>query len=119
MKKITKKQKIEFLKDKLSSNVGWAKKAALRIFENQEKEEKTAHATYYKNSLGFSAYDAGIMSDFCELIKSGAQLSPRQTVILLKNMPKYAEQLLTTKILVDEDNSQKLDRMIEESLIKA
>lgn len=112
---ITKKRKIEFLKNKLSTDAGWARKAALRIFENQEKDEKDSQKTYYRNSLGFTAFDAEIMTSFCEAVRNGRRLSQKQNAVLLRVMPKYAEQLLMTKILPSQENSDKLDRMIGES----
>ena len=110
---ITKKQKIEFLKNKLSSNAKWAVKAMFRINENQMPDE--IGSVKYYNEKGFSRFDAKIIQSFIDTLHEKQTLSPKQLAVVMKIMPKYAEQLLVTKILPSQENSDKLDRMIGES----
>ena len=116
--KITNKKRIEFMKSKLSNDCVWAVKAMLRIYENQTSDEQINENVTHKNDVGFTSFDAEIMTSFVKRYQSNseskfprpiAQLyTMKQLMVIMKIMPKYAGQLLRTKTDIE-----KLDKMIE------
>jgi len=89
----TKKGRIEFLKEKLASDARWALRGLVRIYEYQTEEEKAIEGTRENNGVGFTGVDGDILSSFAKQVMMGRNLSPKQSVILFKKMPKYASQL--------------------------
>ena len=58
--KVTQKQVKEYIKNQLSTNSGWAIKALVRIFEeNQTSDEQTSEHTKHDNGIGFSGVHTG------------------------------------------------------------
>ena len=87
-------ERIAALKEKLSSDVRWAKAGCARIFEYQTRDEQETDSTRIWNGVGFSGADAEILSSFAKQINAGTFVgSPKQLEILFKKMPKYAKQL--------------------------
>ena len=89
----TKKDRVSFIRNKLSTNRNWAIKGLVRIFNEQTIDEQATHTTRIHNGVGFNAVDAEILSSFVLQIKSGKSLSPKQMAIVHSKMPKYAKQL--------------------------
>ena len=94
MEKVTKAQIQNFVKAKLSSDQVWAKRALLRIYEYQTEDEKMAEETELNNGVGFTGVDGKILSSFAKQLKRTGSLSPKQTVLLMKKMPKYWAQIV-------------------------
>lgn len=103
----SKAARLVFFKEKLARNAAWAMRACEVIYAHQTESEKDARITVEDNGVGFSGRDAEILSSFAEQIitnraarKAGTfpkhygLLSPKQTSILHKLMPKYAAQLI-------------------------
>lgn len=95
MKKYTKKAKIEFLKSKMKDDKKWAVRGLIRVYQLQTSDEQQGHTVTYANGVGFTAFDADILSSFAEQVGKGRSLSDKQVSILKRLMPKYAGQLLT------------------------
>jgi len=94
MKKFTKREFKEFLKNKLSADINWAISGLLRIYDNQTTEEQQIEDVNRINGVGFTGVDAEILSGFVNYYNKNKCLTDKQNEILLKRMPKYWEQLL-------------------------
>lgn len=90
---MTKKETIQLWKDKLGTNIGWAVRGLMAIYKNQTDEEKNTKATLDSNGLGFTGFDAELLTGIAEQYKKTGALYPGQKRVLLKRMPKYANQL--------------------------
>ena len=82
-----------FFKSKLAVDSNWAVKGMLRIYEFQTASEQATGATRDHNNVGFSGCDGEILSSFCEQVKKGRILSPKQMALVFKKMPRYWKQL--------------------------
>ena len=71
----------------------WCKRALLRIYANQEREEQLAASVTLRNGIGFTPADAKLLTGIAEQLVGSRWLSPRQWEILYKLLPKYAGQL--------------------------
>lgn len=90
---MNKAQTIEFWKEQIATQQAWAGRALLRIAAEQTADELEARGTFQKNSVGFSALDASILTSLAEQLKDRGTLSPKQWAIVHKRMPRYAGQL--------------------------
>jgi len=104
----TKTQRLAWFKLKLSQDANWAMRACEVVYQYQTASEKAAQATTQDNGVGFSGTDAELLSSFAQQIaknraakaagtfpKNYGLLSPKQTALVLKRMPKYASQLIS------------------------
>lgn len=91
---ITKQKTKVFLKERLSTNVNWANKALVKIFEYQTADEQQTEYTQYVNSVGFSGVDAKILTGLSKFYLKNGFLTKKQQEIVLKKMPKYWKQIL-------------------------
>ena len=105
--KITKKAKIAFIKEKLKSDDNWAKKALLRIYENQTAAEQESGETVENNGIGFTGVDANILTSFAEGLKKYGNLTVKQMAYLHKAIVKYAGQIYN----ISDD--EKLERIMQ------
>jgi len=104
--KITKKQVREFVKRKLSSDPAWAKKALLLIFSYQTNQEQVSDTTRERNDVGFSAFDAEILSSFAKQLLTKNSLSNKQMDILFKKICHYHRQI------IENSNQEKLNKLV-------
>lgn len=72
--------------------------ALLKIYSFQTSNEQEINNTVEKNSLGFSATDAGFMSSMARQYLAKGSLSDRQIPYVKKIMPKYIDRLLKAGI---------------------
>lgn len=87
-------QRIAFLKEKLATDLNWAKAGCQRIYEYQTADEQATGETRNLNGVGFSGADSFILSSFAEQINAGRFAgTKKQLDILFQKMPKYAKQL--------------------------
>lgn len=106
----TKKARIELIREKIETNDRWLIKGVLAIFDNQTLEEKNAKAVRQHNGVGFTGFDAEIMTSIAQqMIRRGIKqaiqdtskpvnvvdyVSPAQVKVLRSKMKKYAGQLM-------------------------
>lgn len=76
-------------------------KALLLIYKAQTPDEKNAEITVEKNGVGFSAFDAGILTSYAKYIlenrwnrPAGQILTPRQLAVARVKILRYAGQLI-------------------------
>ena len=81
------------MKEKLASSEAWARRALEVLFDHQTADEQATGETVHHNKVGFSRFDAEILSSFARQVKDGRRLSERQMTIAHKRLPKYAGQL--------------------------
>ncbi len=86
-------ERIALLRERLATNLRWATKGLVRIYEFQTADEQASGHTRVYNNVGFSGVDSEILSSFAERVNKGYNLSPKQQIVLFKLMPKYAKQL--------------------------
>jgi len=101
--KVTKGAIKDFVKMKLGTSDVWAKSALLKIFDNQTNEEQRVGYTKFYNGIGFSGCDGEILSSFAQQLLKKGYLSPKQTLLVKRKMPKYWNQIISisnTEILV-------------------
>lgn len=92
---ITKKAKIEFIKEMLRTSSAWQLRALTVIYDRQTPMEKATESTEEDNNIGFSGAHAEICSSFAMQYQSRGSLSPKQMSILAKIMPRYWKQILS------------------------
>ena len=98
--KISNAKRIKWLKHAISVNWKVATRALFHIYAEQTQEEKNTRSTIKHNGVGFNGHDANTMTGFVKHWQEKGYFSNNQKDLLMKVMPKYAEQLL---------NSGKLD----------
>jgi hypothetical protein len=94
MSKITKTKIRDFVKTKLEKDPAWSKRALLRIFEFQTREEQHEEHTLFHNGVGFTGTDGKILSSFAKQLERKGTLSEKQMYLLMKKMPKYWSQVV-------------------------
>jgi hypothetical protein len=99
----TKEERLEWVKTMLKSDSRWTIRGLLAIFSRQTVDETSSDATIEDNGVGFTGFDAEILTSFAKRVMEWEQetthkyptaLSPRQIEVLQKRMPKYAQQLI-------------------------
>lgn len=89
-KKITK----DYIREMVTTNDSWARRAVLAIYQYQTDAEQYAGVTTDDNGVGFSGPDAEILTSFANQLKQGRTLSTKQMNLAKKKMGKYAGQLV-------------------------
>jgi hypothetical protein len=107
MDKITKTQIKEFVKRKLSTDITWATRALIKIYEFQTQDEQKMQGTIYNNGVGFTGTDGRILTSFAKQFKKYGRLSDNQIKIVFKKMPKYWIQV------VKISDKEKLNSLIQ------
>lgn len=119
MKKMTDTKRIAFLQYMLSHSLKWAVRTILRIYENQTTDERYSGMTIHENGIGFNSYDVGKMTKYVRIHQRNEKkeeplpleklYTQYEIADIFRRAPKYAAQLLKTKVRVDE-----LDGIIRE-----
>jgi len=72
----------------------WAIRALLAIYARQTATEKAIGDTTEHNSVGFTGWDAEILTSMAKQYNERGWLTVKQISVVMKRMPKYAGQLL-------------------------
>lgn len=96
-----KKERENWLRQKLATDAKWAIRALELVHEGQTNEEQSSERTVELNGVGFTAFDAEILTCFAKQVMRHkanpvypTPLSERQMALLFKRIPKYAGQVL-------------------------
>lgn len=89
----TKKTLQEFVKHKLATDRQWVIKAVQTVLKSQTSHEKALGETIEHNKVGFTAFDAEILTSIGDRAGNG-WLSNRQIALLHRVMPKYWAQIV-------------------------
>jgi hypothetical protein len=100
----TKVQTVSFMTMKLKSNIEWAKRACLVIYDQQTHREKITHVSNGKNDWGFNRNDAPLLTHLAAKLKQN-RLTQEDAQVLLIKMPKYARQLICLSFEKDQGAS--------------
>jgi hypothetical protein len=102
LKSTIKKKQIEsFIRNKISTDDRWALRTLIIMYEHQTADEKRVEQTNMNNSIGFTGFDAKLMTSFAKQYLSRAKdkeldarhLSKKQMEIVKKTMQKYWKQV--------------------------
>jgi hypothetical protein len=83
-------------------------RALVVVYSGQTQAERINEETSEHNGIGFTAFDAGILSSLSLQYTETGRLSNKQLELLFDKMPKYAGQLLALSDI------EKLNRMLVE-----
>ena len=89
----TKKERKEKVKQLLATNDKAVYRAVVAIYRRQTDYEQVCDSTQETNGVGFSAFDAEILSSFAKQLLDGKGLSYKQMEIARKRIAKYSGQL--------------------------
>lgn len=90
---MTIKETNKLWKEKLATDVQWACRGMVRVWEYQTADEQNTQVTNQSNGVGFTGSDAFILTSFADQVNAGRKMSVKQMQIIFKKMPKYAGQL--------------------------
>lgn len=93
-KKFTKVGAREFLLAKLSSDGRYAERALLLLYGYQTSTEKQVNESNCKNHVGFTQWDAQILSRLAKFFLRTGFLTAGQQRIIFNRIPKYWRQIL-------------------------
>lgn len=107
--RITKKEQKEYLQYKLSTSSSWAKRALLRLYNDQRNMRGS---NYSPNGFGISAYDRDTLEPLARKLENQMNLNLREMALLKGKIKKYWKQILKVTDI------QKLNSLIEYSKIE-
>ena len=84
----TKVQTVSYVKMRIETNKNWAKKALIKLYSFQTKNEKRNHITFTKDNFGFTKFDAPYFSNLACKVIQGKILSESEEKSLIK-LSKY------------------------------
>jgi hypothetical protein len=93
MGKVTKKAKVQLVRQLILRDNAFLHWAILIIHNNQTYEEQAQKTTMYINGRGFNKNDAGVMSRFARQIQQGFRLYGDDLQEARRRMRKYARQV--------------------------
>jgi hypothetical protein len=112
---VTNKEIKAYVKEKLSTNDAWAQKALLLIMAHQLPDEQNADRTVYVNHIGFTGFDAPLLTSFAKQLRDRKFLSTKQMAILRKTIAKYWQQVIDASDEVKLLTQVKAARRVEQT----
>lgn len=91
--KITKKQIEAFIREQIGTDLKWAMRAAIVLYNRQTSTEQGTGRTIIHNGQGFTAFDAEKLTPIARKCLHGSALAWWEKEKLKKNLPKYAKQI--------------------------
>jgi len=83
---------------RLKSSMSDVLDGLLIVFGNQRDDEIATNSTHHKNHIGFNKADAKILSQIAKDKLDGKSLDDFQIAEVSRRMPKYARQIVNSKI---------------------
>ena len=80
--------------DNVLASDQWAVRALMAVYRNQTESEQESETTVVKNGVGFTGYDAEILTSFAKCYERRRFLTPKQMAVLRKRIVRYWKQLL-------------------------
>ena len=87
------KRFVGYIKHKLYSDQKWLERGVVAIYEKQTDHERRSGTSLEHNKIGFSGYDAGLMSTYARWLITGGHLAGEHYYKVRNKMMKYASQL--------------------------
>lgn len=107
----TKAARLAHVRSELGTKPKWAVRALTVVYQGQTQSEQVRSTTIEENGVGFTAFDAEILTSFAQQVERweradptrryATPLSEKQMALLFKRIPKYAGQLLARTSLAD------------------
>lgn len=103
----SKDERLRYVRTQLATNPKWAIRALTVVYQGQTSQEQSCERTVELNGVGFTAFDAEILTSFAQQVERWdasrypSPLSPKQMALLHKRIVKYAGQLLARTCLAD------------------
>ena len=85
---------IEEIKELIATNSQFVGRCLIKLFERQTAEEQNSDITIHRNGMGFSAYDADILSSMAKQFQRYGKLTDKQLYVARKKLQKYIKQLV-------------------------
>ena len=82
----------------LKTNMSDAVDGLMIVFNHQWSDEIATNSTHHKNRIGFNKSDAKVLSQIAKDKLDGKDLDDIQIAEVSRRMPKYAWQIITSKI---------------------
>ena len=83
----------EEIKELINTNNAFVARSLVKLFERQTADEQNSEMTKYQNKMGFSAFDADILSSMAKQFQRYGKLTEKQTVVARRRLQKYTKQL--------------------------
>jgi hypothetical protein len=93
MKRLEKKWNVEVIREKIATDNRWLLRGLLAIHSYQTTDEKSCKQAIHHNKCGFNKADAGLLSSYAEVLKSGGTFTDGMLTTARRRMTKYATQL--------------------------
>jgi hypothetical protein len=94
----TKAELVANYRNQLKSNLSDALDGLMIVFYHQRDDEIATDSTHHKNHTGFNKSDAKVLSQIAKNKLDGKDLDDHQISEVSRRMPKYAWQIITSKI---------------------
>jgi hypothetical protein len=104
------KKFVGYIKHKLYSDQKWLERGVVAIYEQQTDSEKRVDISLEHNKMGFSGYDATIMSTYAKWIITGGHLTGHHYFKVRAKMMKYATQLAKLAVAKREKKQERYFR---------
>jgi len=104
--KVYKKDRKNFVRQKLQNDSRWALRALVVVFENQTVDEQNQEHTSHDNGVGFTGTDGNFFTSLAKQYLRRGSLTERQMVYVKKSMRKYWKQIIAAS------DTDKLDQMV-------
>ena len=82
------------VQDLINNNDQAALKALIKIYQQQTPLEQNNQSTSVSNDVGFTAFDAEILSIMARVYLDKGRLTPKQLDLVKRRMQKYWRQIL-------------------------
>lgn len=77
----------------VTQNKAVAMQALMELYKRQSEAEKAIGATVGDNGVGFTKFDAELLTSFAQQLEHKGYLSAKQMIVLRNRLPKYWRQL--------------------------
>ena len=94
----TKAQFVANYRVQLAENFDCAVDGLMTVFNNQVEDEVATESTHWQNRIGFNKSDAKMLTQLAKNRLDGKDLDADQRSEVMRRMPKYAWQIVTSKI---------------------
>lgn len=94
----SKSQMINEVKSVIRGSIDSALDGLVTVFSNQLIDERAMEKTYHRNRVGFNKPDAKVLTHIAKCYIEGNSLNANEIDEVMKRVPKYARQIVKTKI---------------------
>lgn len=85
----------KYIQSNLLDNDRWCLRGLEYVYSLQTRNERMTEKTYVNNCVGFTQFDAEILSSFARQYETRGRLTSKQMTILRRRILKYWRQIMT------------------------